>query len=380
MSGGGTATTVSVQAGKSKPAAVPRDVMMALRQVKVTITDEADSEFEASFTTEPGYDAGGQPPWDPTLFAPFNRVTINAALDGTPYVLMDGVVTGQRLVPSAGKGQATLVVQGRDLSALMDLHQVSKEFPSQTPEGIVRTVLGAYGKYGVTAKVESSKAQAPSPKQRVPIQNGTDLQWVRYLAGLYGFVFYVRPGAQPGQSEAYWGPPIRGGTPQPTLVVNQGPLTTVDRLEFSLDALAATTVKGQVLNAGTHEIVAVDITQSTRQPVLAAQPALTANAPNTRTTLLRPWGLDPATARSYAQGLVDLSTDDVATCEGEVDSFRYGAVLQARGSVGVRGAGFGYDGLYHVRSVTHTLDLRSWRQTFRLAREGLGSTKSKLQE
>lgn len=380
MSGCGTATTVSVQAGKSRPAALPQDVMQALRQVKVTVADEADSVFEASFTTEPGYDAGGRPPFDPALFAPFTRIAVTAALDGRPVVLMDGVVTRQRLVPSPGKGQATLVVEGSDLSAMMGLHQVSKEFPSQTPEGIVRTVLGAYGRYGVTPKVESSGAQAPSPQQRVPIQNGTDLQWVRYLAGLYGFVFYLRPGTQPGQSEGYWGPPPRGGTPQPTLVVNQGPLTSVNRLEFGYDALAATTVKGQVLNVGTHQVVAVDVQTSTRQPVLAAEPALTANGADTRTTLLRPWGLDPATARSYAQGLVDLSTDDVAVCAGDLDSFRYGAVLQPRGTVGVRGAGFGYDGLYQVRSVTHTLDARSWRQAFRLAREGMGSTKSRLTE
>ena len=374
----GTATTVSVQAGKSRPAALPRDVMQSLRQVKVTVSDEADSVFEASFTTEPGYDAGGRPPFDPALFAPFNRIAITAALDGKPLVLMDGVVTRQRLVPSAGKGQATLVVEGRDLSAMMDLHQVSKEFPSQTPEAIVRTVLGAYGKYGVTARVESSGAQAPTPQQRVPIQNGTDLQWVRYLAGLYGFVFYLRPGTQPGQSEAYWGSPPRGGTPQRTLVVNQGPLTSVNRLEFGYQALAATTVKGQVLNVGNHQLVAVDVQKGTRQPVLADEPALTANEPNTRTTLLRPWGLDPATARSYAQGLVDLSTDDVAVCTGDLDSFRYAAVLQTRGTVGVRGAGFGYDGLYQVRSVTHTIDSRSWRQGFRLAREGLGSTRTRL--
>lgn len=380
MSAPGAATTVSVQAGRSRLAALPWDVMQSLRQVQVTLADEGDAAFQASFTTEPGYDAGGRPPFDPTLFAPFNRIALTAALDGKPVVLMDGVVTRQRLVPSTGDGQATLVVEGRDLSAMMDLHQVSREFPSQTPEGIVRAVLGAYGKYGVTPKVESSGAQAPSPRQRVPIQNGTDLQWIRYLAGLYGFVFYVRPGDRPGQSEGYWGPPLRGGTPQRALVVNQGPLTSVNRLEFGYDALAATTVRGQVLNAGTHQVVAVDVQKSTRQPALAAEPALTANGADTRTTLLRPWGLDPAAARAYAQGLVDLSTDGVAVCTGDLDSFRYGAVLQPRGTVGVRGAGFGYDGLYQVRSVTHTIDARSWRQSFRLAREGTGSTRNRLPE
>jgi hypothetical protein len=49
-------------------------------------------------------------------------------------------------------------------------------------------------------------------------------------------------------------------------------------------------------------------------------------------------------------------------------------VLTARSLVGVRGAGLDYDGLYYVRSVTHTIQTGTWRQSFELVREGLGST------
>jgi hypothetical protein len=40
----------------------------------------------------------------------------------------------------------------------------------------------------------------------------------------------------------------------------------------------------------------------------------------------------------------------------------------------VRGAGDACDGVYYVRSVTHTIETGSWRQKFELVREGLGST------
>jgi hypothetical protein len=68
------------------------------------------------------------------------------------------------------------------------------------------------------------------------------------------------------------------------------------------------------------------------------------------------------------------ATTDAVKLEGELDAGSYGGVLQARGLVGVRGAGFSYDGLYYVRRVTHKIALDHYTQKFELVREGLGST------
>jgi hypothetical protein len=42
--------------------------------------------------------------------------------------------------------------------------------------------------------------------------------------------------------------------------------------------------------------------------------------------------------------------------------------------VGLRGAGLTFDGLYYVKSVTHTIRRGSYRQKFVLQREGTMST------
>ena len=49
-------------------------------------------------------------------------------------------------------------------------------------------------------------------------------------------------------------------------------------------------------------------------------------------------------------------------------------MLRAPGVVGVRGAGHDYDGLYYVQEVTHDIAPGSYKQSFTLTREGLGST------
>ena len=43
------------------------------------------------------------------------------------------------------------------------------------------------------------------------------------------------------------------------------------------------------------------------------------------------------------------------------------------GIVGLRGAGYSYDGYYYVKSVGHTINRKEYKQSFSLAREGTGS-------
>ena len=77
-------------------------------------------------------------------------------------------------------------------------------------------------------------------------------------------------------------------------------------------------------------------------------------------------------AFARAQGMTDASTD-VVTVDGELDALRYGDPLCARGLVGLRGAGYSYDGLYYVKRVTHTIRKGEYSQRFSLTREGVGA-------
>jgi len=57
-------------------------------------------------------------------------------------------------------------------------------------------------------------------------------------------------------------------------------------------------------------------------------------------------------------------TPKAVTCEGSLDVTRYGGVLNARGLVGVRGAGPAFDGLYYVKKVTHKIKRGEYKQDF----------------
>jgi hypothetical protein len=110
---------------------------------------------------------------------------------------------------------------------------------------------------------------------------------------------------------------------------------------------------------------------STRPP-LSTMPAWLVNQPNVRTVRFRDDGLNIMQALARAQAITDASVDSV-TADGVLDGLRYGDVLQARGVVGVRGAGYTYDGFFYVKSVTHNIKRGEYKQRFSLTREGTGS-------
>ncbi|MGH7230112.1 MAG: hypothetical protein ACREJU_01975, partial [Nitrospiraceae bacterium] len=67
-------------------------------------------------------------------------------------------------------------------------------------------------------------------------------------------------------------------------------------------------------------------------------------------------------------------TSDAVTATGTLDVTRYGRTLKARRLVGLRGVGTAFDGLYYVKSVTHTIKRGEYKQNFSLVRNGLVST------
>jgi len=76
-------------------------------------------------------------------------------------------------------------------------------------------------------------------------------------------------------------------------------------------------------------------------------------------------------ALSDAQGRTNASSQLVVTATGEVDGLRYGAVLSARSTVDLRGAGLTFDGSYYVSSVSHSIQKGQYTQQVTLQRSGV---------
>ena len=379
----------------------PPLIAEALTGVEVTQSDRGRSGFQLTF------EVGRSGPLDLVdyklltnpLLRPFNRVVLVVRFNILPQVLIDGIITNMQLSPGEEPGSSTLTVTGEDLSVMMDLEEKAEndQYAAQSEFVLATRIIASYARYGLVPMViPPLSIDVPTPTRRIPTQQGTDLQYLQQMAARYSYVFYIRPGPLPNQSIAYWGPPERLSFPQKALSVNMGPASNVESINFQYNALSPMMVVGNILDADLNVALPV-ITPpiSTRVP-LASQPALLVNQPNVRKTrfnqtpptvesfmegdsgLTRPQaeaavGLNIAQAFVRAQAQVDAASDQVVTASGSLDALRYGDVLQARSIVGLRGAGYSYDGNYYAQSVSHSIRRGEYKQRFTLNREGVGS-------
>jgi len=151
-----------------------------------------------------------------------------------------------------------------------------------------------------------------------------------------------------------------------------GPESNATGLKFENEPGQASQTEGQVLDASTGSAVPVQSVVPARPP-LAAMPAVL-NPLTAARQILRPQaGQSVAQAMAQAQAQSDATTDTVKVT-GELDVGRYGAVLEPRRPVGLRGAGLPNDGFYYVRDVVHSIAPGAWSQAFTLVREGTGTT------
>lgn len=362
--------------GPTVPVPAPFALTEALDSVQVTHNDTARSGFQLTFKVGRSgpLDLVDYPLLRNPLLRPFTRVILVVQLNTTARVLMDGFITRQQLSPGSEPGTGTLTLTGEDVSIMMDLKEKKVEHPAQSESVIATVTLLKYMQYFLLPPLVTPTSDVPSPQTRVPAQHGTDLKYLQELARRFGYVFYVSPGPLPGQNKAYWGPPKREGAPQPALSVNMGPQTNVNSISFTYDGLAPTTVVDVVQDSDLNSSIPVVTLTNKRIPPLVSMPSPTFNLPNVRQSFLRDRS-NLTTARAFvrAQAQVDESVDKVVTASGELDALQYGDFLQARGLVGLRGAGFTNDGFYYVQSVTHSIKKGEYKQRFTLTREGVGA-------
>ena len=357
--------------GPGVPVPVGTDIMDSLTSVSVTSNTQGASVFQLSFslsTKSPLH----------TLFLvtggaqlPIMRVVIMVIVNGMPDVLMDGIVTHQQIQPGNDAGFSTLTITGEDLSKLMSyLPLDGLPYPAMPANVRVMAMLAKYMIFGITPIViPAIIPDVPIPTEEIPRQQGTDLEYIKYLADLSGYEFYVDPGPLPLQSIAYWGPSIRIGVPQPALNTNMDAETNVEAMSFSYDTESATLPIVMIYPKELKVGIPIPIPNvNPLSPPLGAIPPIPKNIEIDTESARR----NPAQALLVALARASM-TADAASVTGTLDVSRYGRVLKARKLVGVRGAGAAFDGLYFVKSVTHKIKRGEYKQDFTLIRNGLVS-------
>jgi hypothetical protein len=357
--------------GPMEPVPAPKPVADALLSAEVTESATGRSGFQLVFTLGDNSIletffllAGGVP-------LPIIRVVLLATFPGIPQVLIDGVVLRTEVQPDAMSGSSKLVITGEDLTAMMDLIDFSGlPYPGMSSDLRALAILAKYAMFGVIPEVIPVPApDIPIPLLQTPSQKKTDYQYLHHLAGEVGYVFYLVPGPLPGASQAYWGPQLRIGIPQPALNVNLDSWTNVESLSFHYQPQKPVLPFIFIQDPISKVPVPIPI-----PPVTPFDPPMgLAILPPQKVEFLSGTAkLNPAIA--LMKGFAKVAeNDDVVVGEGTLDVMRYGQPLRARSLVGVRGAGIAFDGAHYVESATHRIKPGEYKQSFKLRRNALVS-------
>lgn len=367
--------------GPGVPVPAPKSVTDALTSVQVNTGGErtgfqlAFSMNKKSLLRQILLPAGF---FDPII----TRVILVCTLGGVPNVLVDGIVTRHEVAPSNEPGQSTLTLTGEDVSVMMDILDMPfMRYPALPIAARIQVILAKYALFGVVPLVIPPLFDDPPiPTEKIPTQagadqSGTDLAYIKKLAQDSSYVFYIEPGPAPGMNLAYFGPDIRIPIPQPALNVNMDANTNVESLSFSLDGLAKKVTVMTIFDPITHKI-----------PIPVPVPNISILRPPLGARLTPPakiefakGGTNKNPVEAIALALAKTAaTSEAVTGSGSLNTLRYGRILKARQLVGVRGAGLAYDGMYYVRTVSHSIKRGEYKQSFTLSRDGLISQTPKV--
>jgi hypothetical protein len=360
---------MTLLAGPVVAVPVPKPLIDALVSVEVTESATGRSGFQLTFTL-------GNNSILQTLFLlagsapiPVLRVILVVSFGGLPQVIMDGIIQHHEVVPDAMSGSSKLVVTGQDLTSLMDLIDFSGlPYPGMSPDIRVMTILAKYAVFGIIPEViPVVTPDIPVPIEQIPSQKLTDLKYIQQLANEAGYVFYTTPGPLPGTNQAYWGPQVRVGIPQPSLNVNMDSWTNVESLNFSYQPQNSVLPIVFIQEPITKMTIPIPI-----PPVTPFNPPLGVVVPIPQKVEQMKSTAQLNPAQALMQGMARaVQAADVVSGEGTLDVLRYGQVLRARSLVGVRGAGIAFDGMHYVDSTTHRLKPGEYKQSFVLKRNAL---------
>src|SRR5262245_44419278 len=323
---------LTILAGPVVPFQVPQAVLEALTSVEITSSATAASGFQLTFTIH-------NKSVLQTAFliaatrTPLMRVIMVATVNLIPHVLMDGVITHQEVSSGEQPGQSTLTVTGEDLTKLMDLQEWQVPFPGMSSDMRVTAILAKYAVFGMIPLVRPKvPIDIPLPTDQIPMQNDTDLNYIRQLAEDAGYVFYVDSGPIPGMNTAYCGPQIKVGIPQPALNVDMDADRNVESLSFKFNSAQTDLPIVMIHNALTKIPLAIPIPKiNPLQPPLGLIPPAI-----TKLSFLKTTGKLSA-LQALGEGLKEAGKSmDAVTASGSLDVSRYGRLLKSRGLVGVR--------------------------------------------
>lgn len=344
--------------------AAPPDLLETLQRVEVEEHASMASLMRLTFSVAIDETGAGWTVVDEDYFPRLGDVALSIVVgNAQPEPVLAGNVIETRAVLSDSPQSSSFDVVAMDASVLMNLEEKVRPWPDMSDSDIAQAIFGDYGLTPVVDRAEPTRQE----DDVVPVQRGTDIQFLRHLAERNGFDLFVAAAA--AGAEGHFHAPRLDEEPQGILTVGFGGASNVSEMTLAFDALRPTTASAAQIGAdGSGAESAAAQAVSLRE--LGSDSFLASGQP--RVSLMTGTGVTgTAELQTYVQAVVDQSAWAVRA-DGELNTARYGSVLRARQPVSVRGVGRLLSGIYYVERVLHSFTGEGYTQRFTLRRNALG--------
>lgn len=292
----------------------------------------------------------------------WSKVEISLNLADEEQQLIMGYVTHIKPHIDPDENSSFLEILGMDPTCLMSLEEKIKDWPNKTDSDIAREILQ---NYSLTPRVDDTGVVHDEAATTI-IQRETDIQFLKRLARRNGFECFVK------NKTGYFRKPVLTAPPQSVLAAHFGDETNLVKFDGRLNALRPTRVEmHQIDTIGKQIEDAVVEVGDQRQ--LGRDGAFSISVPNEVTARMfvkHAVALGQPEMENLCHALFD-EAEWLMEARGEIDGACYGAVLQTRNLVPIKGVGEVFSGLYYVTGVKHNFTLNRYVQHFTARRNAM---------
>ncbi|MGB8508485.1 MAG: contractile injection system protein, VgrG/Pvc8 family [Pyrinomonadaceae bacterium] len=299
---------------------------------------------------------------DDERVAAWNQLGITVLIEDTETELFKGYITQIKPHLVTDRNDCCLEITGLDATALMSLEEKIKDWPDNSDSDIARAVFQDYGLTPEVDDVEVIHEEAVS----TIIQRETDIRFLMRLARRNGYECFVN-----GES-GYFRKPVLDDPPQAVLAAHFGADTNLMSFHAKLNALRPTTVVMHQLDPIAKEVLDVTV-DANEQTQLGNTAAGSLSVPDGRTPKVFVKHA-VATGQPEMQNLSRALFDEAEWLiegQGEINTIVYGAILETRKLVPIKGVGEAFSGLYYVTNVRHVFNVGGYTQHFTARRNAL---------
>src|SRR5215208_5033282 len=285
----------------------------------------------------------------------FSKVRISASFPkGNTEHLIQGYITNIAFHIDKDEKKSYVDISGMDATVLMNLQEKLVAWEDKPDSDIAKDI---FSRYGFDTEIEDTSTTTPQSESTfTTVQRGSDIEFLKRLAARNGFDCFLKTDYDKNKTVGYFRKRNLELKPQKDLAVQFGPSgNNVQSIDFTVDALRPLSVDMRQKDAFSEEVKEVTIEDSKLPKVFLSRHVTS----------------EPHIMETEARSVFDDGSWFI-TAKGTVNAEVYGQVLNAKGTVLIKGADEDFSGKYYVTKVVHKFKPESYVQEFEAKKNAIG--------